>query len=620
MNKTLHALLFVFLGAFLIMGSCKKDNLPNDPGNIQDEDPSDEDSDLGTITGLITDPDGNTVSGVKIVVSGDDEKDIMATSSQDGTYQVKKVSIKDHTIEFSKAGWPNISESITAQSFDESKNAVVNVSFAQALKKIVGTITDEMNNGAPLPGVTISFGDEEEVVTSGSDGTFEIEDLTEDTYTLTFTKENYATLTLAVKLADFIDDVATLDIAMGGMDLLPGLTELDLMNADKWYYNEYRGGRNSDAYPHWDWACDYMASMNFVGAWQEQNEGTTLQIQNSASQQSNPANLDAFDSYVYGSKLITEENKILSLRLRTHNADEASPAYFGVQIIDLSEPEPVTQKIGEDRTYGSSDYTDFDFDLSAYVGKEVVIAIGLYRKETGDYYKQLVLRAIRFADKKVEGTNWLPGTEVVNGWKLTQEMVRSTMVHTKKSFTGISNIRGERGDYANAYQAWRGTNHIAMEWAFMPILKDPEVFSSEGYLIKTRNTSEVNLEVPEAYFYAKFAIDNGSNKLTLKTRNFDSGSAPGHYTFFKLTAITEDGTVTHVEPSSNTAEDASAVSDGCWKFRHYHGSASDPGAYASFDYDLSQFNGKDVVLVFGVYNGEANTSENKLTFYNITLD
>ena len=47
--------------------------------------------------------------------------------------------------------------------------------------------------------------------------------------------------------------------------------------------------------------------------------------------------MDVFDSYTYGSKLITEDNKIMSLRIRTHNADEASPAYYGVQVVDLSE-------------------------------------------------------------------------------------------------------------------------------------------------------------------------------------------------------------------------------------------------------------------------------------------
>jgi hypothetical protein len=368
-----------------------------------------------------------------------------------------------------------------------------------------------------------------------------------------------------------------------------------------------------------------MSALSFRGNWEEQWEGTTLRIRNDGDDRSNPADLNVFDSFTYGSKLITQDNKILSLRVRTHNADASAPAYFGVQVVDLSAAHPVAVKIGETKTYGSGDYADFDFDLSSYVGKEVIIAIGIYRQSTGDYWKQLVLRAIRFADKKVENWDWLPGTEVVAGWKLSQETVRSTMPHTKKSFTGISPISAGRDvnmttGYPAAYQAWRNVAHVAAEWSFVPLKKDPEVFPSEGYVIKTRNTPEVNTEVPEAYLYAKFAIASGSNQLTLKTRNFQSGSAPDHYTYFKLTAIKDDGTVVHVAPVSNTAEDASAANDGCWKFKHYYGSKDDPDSYASFVYDLSQFNGSNVVLVFGVYNGAANTSENKLAFYKIDLN
>jgi hypothetical protein len=141
------------------------------------------------------------------------------------------------------------------------------------------------------------------------------------------------------------------------------------------------------------------------------------------------------------------------------------------------------------------------------------------------------------------------------------------------------------------------------------------VDKTEGYMIKTRGTPEVNTEVPEAYLYAKFAITSGSDQLTLTTRNFDS-----NYTYFKLTAIEDNGTVTHVEPQSNTAQDASAAADGCWKFKHGDGGASNPEGYASFVYDLSQFNGKNVTLAFGVYNGEANTGENKLVFHTIDLN
>lgn len=613
MKKILRTFMHVALLATFIVSasSCKKDD---DPVNTN----------FGTITGVVTDDAGEPISDVKVTVSGLNEDDVSVTSGGDGTYTVENVTLKTHTVTFSKAGYLSSSKTVTASTFDANQVATVNATLVNATAKIVGAITDAKNNDAPLADVTVSVGTAG-TATSGSDGKFVLENLIVDDYTVTFSKENYSTVTKGVAKADFVDGVATLNIKMGSDELLRGLTAEDLSTADKWYYNEYRGGGNADAYPHWDWACNYMSALQFWGNWEEQWEGTTLRIRNDGDERDNPADLNVFDSYVYGSKLITEDNKILSLRIRTHDADEADPAHFGVQVIDLSAAQPTATKVGENRTYGSGDYADFEFDLSDYVGKEVVVAIGIYRQATGDYWKQLVLRAIRFADRKVENWDWLPGAEVIDGWKLTHEMVRSTMPQTKTSFTGISPISAGRDvsmtdGYPAAYQAWREVNHVAAEWSFVPLKKDPEVFASDGYLIKTNNTSEVDTKVPEAYIYAKFGIAPGNNQLTLKTRNFQSGSAPDHFTFFKLTAIKEDGTVTHIEPTSNTAEEASAVEDGCWKFRHYHGTKDDPENYASFEYDLSQFDGSNVVLVFGVYNGEANTSENKLTFYSIDLN
>lgn len=600
----MHLLL---VGTFIAsVSSCEKEDDPDS-------------STFGTISGVVTDGDGQAVPDVTVTVSGINEEDAVVTSGGDGTYTVENVSMKTHAVTFSKSGWLTVSVTVTSEEFGAERLATANATLINASEKIAGTVTDAQNGGAPLPDVTVSVG-VAGTATSGSDGTYVIENLIADDYTVTFTKAGYVTVSKSIATSDFVGGVASIDVSMGSQELLRGLTAEDLSEAEKWYYNEYRGGRNADAYPHWDWACNYMSTLDFRGAWQEQNEGTTLQIRNSEEERANPADLNVFDSFVYGSKLITEDNKILSLRLRTHNADAASPAHFGVQVIDLSAAEPAAVKIGENKTYGSGDYADFEFDLSNYVGKEVVVAIGIYRQATGDYWKQLVLRAIRFADRKVENWDWLPGTEVIPGWKLTQETVRSTMTHTKSSFTGISPINGNRDNYVDAYRAWREVGHVGAEWSFVPLKKDPEVFASEGYLIKTRNTPEVNTEVPEAYLYAKFAIASGSNQLTLKARNFQSGSAPDHYTYFKLTAIKDDGTVVHLAPTSNTAEDASEENDGCWKFRHYYGSKDDPDSYASFVYDLSQFDGSNVVLVFGVYNGAASTSENKLAFYKIDLN
>ena len=568
----------------------------------------------GSITGTVTDSEGQPISDVSVVLAAIGEEEISVTTGSDGKYIFENVTLKTRAVKFSKEGWLAVSLTVNLDKFNSERIATADVSLVFASAKISGTIKDGKNGDAPLEGVTVSVG-VAGTQTSGSEGGFTLENLIVDEYTVTFTKANYETVVKTVTEADFVDGVAHLDVIMGSSEILRGLTYADLLTAEKWYYNEYRGGRNADAYPRWDWACNYMSALDFRGAWQEQNEGTTLQIRNSEDERSNPADLNVFDSYVYGSKLITEDNKILSLRISTHNADEANPAYFGVQVVDLSASQPTAVKIGENRTYASGSYGDIEFDLSEYVGKEVIIAVGIYRQSTGDYWKQLVLRAIRFADRKVEDWDWLPGTEVVEGWKLTQETVRSTMPHTKKSFTGISPVSGNRDNYVDAYRAWRAVDHVAAEWFFVPLKKDPEVFPSEGYLIKTRNTPDVDTKVPEAYLYSKFSISAGSNQLTLNTRNFGD-----NFTYFKLTAIENDGTVTHLDPQSNTADEASAAEDGCWKFKHGDGGAGNPEGYASFVYDLAQFNGKDVTLSLGVYNAEANLGENKLVIHRIDLN
>ena len=442
-----------------------------------------------------------------------------------------------------------------------------------------------------------------------------------DDYTVTFTKPGYKSVVRNITRHDFVNGVATVNVVLGAPELLRGKTASDLANADKWYFDEYRGGRSGGAYPHWDWTVDYMCTLDLWGDWEEQNEGTTLRIRNDATNQSNPADLDVFDSYVYGSKKITNANKILTLQVRTHNAEADDPAHFAVQVIDLSATEPVTTKIGNNKTHGSSDYDSYDFDLSAYVGKEVIVAVGIYRARTGDYWKQLVLSRIAFAPQKAETWNWLPGTEVtgLEGWHLTQEMVRTMMVNPLKSFEGRG-PSSDRNNYVNAYRQWREKgNHVATNWFLVPVNKDTEpVAGPYGlYIIKTRGYVPVSTMVPDAFITAKFAITAENDQLTFLTRVYGTD-----YTYFKLTAIEENLTVTHIEPVSHSADAAAVAADNCWKVLHERGdgNGTDNDSFASFVYDLSQFNGKTVVLCLGVYKGESETTENKLCLFNISMD
>lgn len=576
----------------------------------------------GTIQGTVVDNLDNPVEGVTVEVSDVEGK---VTTAADGTFKVENVSIDRHSIKFAKSGYLEASTSVSASKFVDGV-ATVNVTIQIANAKISGKVLDAQAENTPLAGVLVSIS-ETRNVTTGEDGTYLFEDLLIQDYTLTFTKQGYPTATKTIAPADFVDGVAQVpDFGMGASEILRGLTINELKNAEVWYYNSYRGGRNGDDYPHFDWSTDFMCTLHgFVGWWEEQNEGTTIQIRNRQEDGDwdRPADEKMFDSYLYGSKKITEDNKILTVKARTHAASAEAPCHWAVMVVDLSEADPKAVVVGEKQTLASENYTDINFDLSAYVGKEVVIAIGTFRMETGDYWKQLVLRRLAFGPAATTEWNWLSGKEVtgLEGWKLTEEMVRSTTPIAQKTITGVSEVGGDRGNYRDAYQSWKDAGHLGYWWSFMPVKKDPEPFPSEGFVIKTRSDAPVDFTKPEAYFYAKYAIGAGADQLTLKARNFNSSSP----TYFGLVVITEDMTVTPVIPTFTPGEGVEnylgeSVGGQIFKFINEDGGQGNPERYATFKYDLSAFDGKNVVLALGVVKGEESGTEDKLCIYSIALN
>lgn len=604
------AAILALLGSAALADSCKKDNTEPEVGK-------------GTVSGVVTNNLGTPIIDVEVSISG---TEIKATTSVDGSYTLENVPMTKQTISFKKEGYAEGSSPINASSFKDGK-ATVDMVMDIASAKITGKCIDAKNNNAGMAGVTVKLNGAKETQTD-ADGIYVFEGLTIDDYNLVFSAPGCVDVVRSVSKDQFVGDfVVTLpDVRMGAKEILPGATAEDLSKVDVWHYNEYRGGKNGDNYPHFDWSTDYMATFTSWYGWhQEQNEGTTIQVRNREEDGdwAHPADHENFDSYLVGRKKITADNCILAIRMRTHDSSEDAPCHWGVMVIDISAADPVAELIGGQQTSWNDSYSNPDptFDLSKYINKEVVIAIGVYRWETGNYYKQLVLRRLAFAKEAPDDWNYLPGEAVSGldaGYKMTMEMVRSTMPVTEFSeFTGLpqdgwTDIDGPE-KYRDAYAKYRTVGHFAGWWSCMPVQKDNEPQAGEGFVMKTRGGgTRVSTTDPESYFYAKFAIAAGHNNFTLKARNFSSVNA----TFFKLTAITEDGTVKHIIPTASAGE---AAADGCWKFCHEDGSADNPDAYATFSYDLSEFNGKSVVLALAVFKGEANDDENKLSIYGMSL-
>lgn len=598
-------LITAVLGSFVLTGtSCQKEETPAGEGN-------------GTITGTVTDANGDAIDGVSVSASNTEST---ATTGADGTYTLSNVPVATLSVTFEKEGYQTSSITVPASRFSNG-TATVNATLTVAGAKITGTVLDGANGDAPLEGATVTLNNGTSA-TTGSDGSFTIENLTVRDYTLSVSAEGYIASSITVSEADFDNEqtTASVSVTLYKTILLPGLTLADLQNADIWYYNDYKGGRNGDNYPMFDWSSDYMATLDFRGAWAEQNEGTAIQIQNDEEQQSNPADHNNFDSFVFGRKMITDDNKIMSMKIRNFKENEQSvDTEYGVTVIDMTAAEPSAVKLGENKTINSESYVDVVFDLSEYIGKDIVIAIGTYRAETGNYFRQLCIRRIAFASTAVKEWDWLPGTEVsgLDGWHMTEEMVRSTMANSKyTTFTGVSKVSGSRDEYATAYQSWRGLGHIAAEWSLVPVNKDAEPFPTEGFVIKTRGNVTPNLDTPESYFYIKYPVEAGKNQMTLKARSFSEANS----TWFRLTVIDEEMTVTHILPASHKADSYSEEDGNFVKFNHRNGTADAPDGYATFTYDLSDFNGKEVILALGVYAGEQNGDENKLCINEITFN
>lgn len=589
--------LFALIGWFAVMAQSCSDDKETYGDSVVGK---------GSVTGIVTDELASPIAGVTVT---DKSSSQTTTTGTDGRYTLSGIDIhtEGQIVLFEKDGYETVSVTLVPSSFRNSQTAEgVDIEMVYANASISGHITDAQNGDRPFEGVTVSV-TASKTATTDAQGYYEITGLVLRDYTVTISKAGCATVTRNVAMTDFVDGKATVDASIGGVEILRGLTAADLALAPRWYNNEYKGGRNADAYPMFDWSVDYMATWTtWTGDYEEQNEGSTLRIRNDEEGQKNPADTENFDTFVYGRKLITADNSVMTVQVRCHQP----PCSWGVQIVDLTEVEPKAELVGSIRVCDATSYVSETFDLSKYVGKEVVVVIGQFRMETGDYWHQLVLRRVAFASQPfTEYTQWLPGDDLpsLNGWHMTESIVRSSMPQDLTHFVG-QGPEGNRDDYRSAYSQWSQLGHVMAYWTFMPLHKDPEPFNGDGYTIKTRGNEQPNTEEPESYLYGKFSVKDGQNKLKITTRNYG-----GNYTFFKVNAITMDCVVTALDPVSNTANEASAAENGCWKFKH------DDNKMAEFVYDLSPYNGQDVMITISVHNGELNGDENKLVLSAIDL-
>lgn len=375
--------------------------------------------------------------------------------------------------------------------------------------------------------------------------------------------------------SDYANGQADISVSLVERDILPGLTFSEMKNATVLSYDYYQGL----------WAHNVFR--NFAKSEgirsQEQNEGDTIQTETTRA-----TSETEFNGYIYARKTITDGNKTMIISMRTHNTSIATK--FGVMVVDLTTG--AREQVGDILSSTSNSYTDQVFDLSAYVGKEVLVSTGIFYTQAcdeallGDGQLQYVIESIRFVSaadawKTDTAENWDATIDALAGSLLANESVAA---NSMTYFQGANNDSGNK-------------NYIFKTWG---AVSKGQVYAGietvdQGAMIKTR-TGSSDTSDNRAFLYAKFTITQETSYLWLNARSFNSS----FYTGSALTVYTETssgGTVVAPDSTNFVMPSGGAYEVESDNWIKWHDGNSD---YAYLKWDLSRYIGETVVLVIGV--------------------
>ena len=547
------------------------------------------------------------------------------TLPQDGEYELSKVSFKlnDNTLTNGEGGFAfdtatgaytlNLKVDDTGTltvSYDNSDITIDTQKLLNATYTLSGTATQDeitqnfrlqQNSAAPQPiSITLNAdtaltGDDAEIKLGTHEFTYANGKWTLDTLSMadavalgnvTVTlKSKYANIyadpSFTLNTGDYSGGSADKEITLEEKDILPGLTFSQMQNAKTLDYDYYQGYRAHNI-------LRSFAKSNPLRS-EEQDEGDTIRVRESSEKSETE-----FNGYIYGVRTISEATKIMTVNMRTH--DTNNNTIFGVMVVDLESG--ARELIGGLRTSRQNTYSDFTFDLTEYVGKRVLIATGIFYTDACTRWDvQYVLHHIRFREL---GSDWGSTVDTLAGNLLKNTDVAGQSIN---DFVGSANDKDE-------------SNYIFSKWGTASknfASADYEVSAPEGALIKTRN-DELNVENC-VFLYSKFAIAEQNSYLRFKARGFNRGNIPElAVTVYSLGAggevveqiITPDISAFDLNGNQVTDMDGGWIS-GTWSTDNY----------TQFKWDLSGFEGENVVIMIGLRNTLG--GENKIAIQEIHL-
>ena len=574
-----------------------------------------------TLTGTVSLPEGDySLANVSFTLDGDlltSGENGFTFDAQTGTYSLTlDASVTTGTLEVSydNTGIADPTKQLVESTFSlnsikdygnaawsptlsQNSNAAQTINVTITIDSTEALLTDDQARE-----VTVKLGNDHTFSYAG-EGVWKLEGLTmaeamaAGDLTVTFAEEGtLANIYEAVNEgtlsgSDYANGQADISVSLVERDILPGLTLSEMKSATVLSYDYYQGL----------WAHNVFR--NFAKSEgirsQEQNEGDTIQTETTRA-----TSETEFNGYIYARKTITNENKTMIVSMRTHNTSIATR--FGVMVVDLTTG--ARELVGGMLSSTANSYTDQVFDLSAYVGKEVLVSTGIFYTQACDNalpdgeQLQYVIESIRFvsaaADWKTDSAeNWNATVDTIAGNLLANESVAAN------SMTYFQGANNDSGNKNYIFKTWgavsKGQDYAGIE----PV--------GEGAMIKTRNGSSDTSD-NRAFLYAKFTITEETSYLWLNARRFSGsnhvGSALTVYTADGGTVVAPDST-NFVMPSGGEYE---VESDNWIKWHD-----GDSG-YAYLKWDLSSYIGQTVVLVIGVRN-TYNSDEGKMAIQEIHL-
>lgn len=387
----------------------------------------------------------------------------------------------------------------------------------------------------------------------------------------------YKVVNHIIKASDYSQDKAQIEITINYKEVLPNLTIANLKKANELNYDFYAGRQSESIFDAFNIGQNSRLDKS-------QNEGQTLQtIENSS------VDTDNYNSFIYAKKNIESYNCTFKITMRTHkkNYDIA----FAITVIDLLTGDI---KVFNEKK-GNTSYETLTYDLSDFIGKTVVIAIGIYKSEIGED-EQLALYTIEFQKGAISDEE----NVIAN---LTYSQLNSSKVNTLNSFEGI----GKNGN------RWDNSDHIRKNWATVFTghgTADTEKNPGEGYLIKTQGSAVTEKENdPNIFIYAKFSITDQNSLVHTRARSF-SNSKNVDTALIVFSDSYKDGIAIAPKDFDTSRGIVGADNWILWDDNN--------NTYVEFYWDLSEFEGQDIVIVIGVRN-KTTSGENKMAMQKIEL-